>query len=170
MLVSSNSSTVTTTSSGTESTAVPTPDGDNPYTGYTVYLSPNYANEISAAAAMISDPSQHAKALSVTNIPTFIWFDTINKTSQLGVYLADADSKAKASGQKYLVQIVIYDLPDRDCAALASNGEFSIANNGLNNYFTYIDQLAAEVKREFTGIYTRNFVYTDLPFNLCRLS
>jgi cellulose 1,4-beta-cellobiosidase len=64
----------------------------------------------------------------------------------LGTYLADASAKQKSSGNKYIVQIVVYDLPDRDCAALASNGEFTIANNGLANYKTYIDQLVAQVK------------------------
>lgn len=52
----------------------------------------------------------------------------------LGTYLADA-----ASGNK-LIQIVVYDLPDRDCSALASNGEFSIANNGLANYEVFDSQ------------------------------
>ena len=68
----------------------------------------------------------------------------------MGTYLADASAKQKSSGNKYIVQIVVYDLPDRDCAALASNGEFTIANNGLANYKTYIDQLVAQVKRKPT--------------------
>jgi len=38
---------------------------------------------------------------------------------------------------------VVYDLPDRDCAALASNGELSISNNGLSYYeHSYIDPIA----------------------------
>jgi cellulose 1,4-beta-cellobiosidase len=44
------------------------------------------------------------------------------------------------------VQIIVYDLPDRDCAAAASNGEFSIADNGQANYFNYIDQIVAQIK------------------------
>ena len=36
---------------------------------------------------------------------------------------------------------MVYDLPDRDCAAAASNGEFSIANNGAANYKSYIDSI-----------------------------
>ena len=36
---------------------------------------------------------------------------------------------------------VIYDLPDRDCAAAASNGEYTIANNGVANYKAYIDAI-----------------------------
>lgn len=113
-----------------------------------MYLTPFYADEVKAAAANISDATQKAKALKVATIPTFTWFDVIAKTATLGTYLADASAKGKAAGQKYLVQIVVYDLPDRDCAALASNGEFSIANDGLNKYYGYIDQLVAQIKSQ----------------------
>jgi hypothetical protein len=34
----------------------------------------------------------------------------------------------------------------RDCAAAASNGEFSIANNGSANYIRYIDGLVAQIQ------------------------
>jgi cellulose 1,4-beta-cellobiosidase len=37
----------------------------------------------------------------------------------------------------------VYDLPDRDCAAAASNGEYTIADNGVANYFAYIDAIKA---------------------------
>ena len=53
----------------------------------------------------------------------------------------------ESEGTNYLVQIVVYDLPDRDCAASASNGEFSIADDGLNKYKDYIDQIVEEVSR-----------------------
>jgi cellulase/cellobiase CelA1 len=38
-----------------------------------------------------------------------------------------AAAVTQANGAPIVVQLVIYDLPDRDCAALASNGELSIA-------------------------------------------
>jgi cellulose 1,4-beta-cellobiosidase len=42
------------------------------------------------------------------------------------------------------VTLVVYDLPNRDCAAYASNGELKIAADGLNRYRTeYIDPIAA---------------------------
>jgi cellulose 1,4-beta-cellobiosidase len=142
----------TTTATGTNPPAATwtgpaAPVSGNPYTGYEVYLSPYYAKEVDDAAALISDPTLKAQALKVKQIPTFIWFDVIAKTPKLGEYLADADAQAKASGKKYLVQIVVYDLPDRDCAAYASNGEFSIANGGEANYRRYVDQLIAEIKK-----------------------
>jgi cellulose 1,4-beta-cellobiosidase len=123
-----------------------TPVAGNPFTGYTIYTSPYYAAEIKAAVGNITDPTTAANAAKVANIPTFTWFDQVAKVPTLGTYLADAAAKQAASGQKYLVQIVVYDLPDRDCAAAASNGEFSIANNGLANYENYIDQIVAQIK------------------------
>ena len=40
------------------------------------------------------------------------------------------------------IGIVVYDLPNRDCSALASNGELLIAQDGLNRYKTeYIDAI-----------------------------
>jgi cellulose 1,4-beta-cellobiosidase len=50
---------------------------------------------------------------------------------------------AVAQGATY-AQFVIYDLPGRDCSALASNGELLIAQNGLARYRAeYIDPIAA---------------------------
>src|SRR5690606_40927407 len=41
------------------------------------------------------------------------------------------------------IQVVIYNLPNRDCSALASNGELRISENGFNRYKTeYIDPIA----------------------------
>jgi cellulose 1,4-beta-cellobiosidase len=108
-------------------------------------LTPYYADEISAAAANITDSTLKAKALKVAQIPTFTWLDVVTKVPTLGDYLADAQSKQQ-TGQKQLVQIVVYDLPDRDCAALASNGEFSIADGGVDKYKDYIDQIVAQIK------------------------
>ncbi|KAJ8507488.1 hypothetical protein ONZ45_g10147 [Pleurotus djamor] len=138
-----------TTSNGGSSAPQPstTPTAGNPFVGFDTYVSPYYADEVTAAAAAISDPTLKAKALKAGTIPSFIWLDVVAKVPTLGTYLADASAKQKANGSKLIVPIVVYDLPDRDCAALASNGEFSIANNGLANYKNYIDQIVAQVKK-----------------------
>lgn len=62
--------------------------------------------------------------------------------------MLDAIAKDNAAGASppEIGIFVVYDLPDRDCSALASNGEYSIANNGLANYKSYIDDIAAQVK------------------------
>jgi cellulose 1,4-beta-cellobiosidase len=48
-----------------------------------------------------------------------------------------------ALGGNIAGQFVVYDLPDRDCAALASNGEYTIADNGVTYYKAYIDAIKA---------------------------
>ena len=89
--------------------------------------------------------------------PTFIWLDHIGAIyggsdnasgaggtgrMSLAAQLQNAVSKASGSTPE-IFPIVIYDLPDRDCDALASNGELSIANNGLSYYeHSYIDPIA----------------------------
>ncbi|EJD40557.1 cellobiohydrolase [Auricularia subglabra TFB-10046 SS5] len=127
-------STASTSSSG--STPTSGPIAGNPYgDGHSLWLTPYYAAEVKDAAAQISDASIKAKALKVADIPTFTWFDVAAKVPTLKTYLADAASK----GGKQLVQIVVYDLPDRDCAAAASNGEYSFADGGAAKYKAYID-------------------------------
>ncbi|CAE6413551.1 unnamed protein product [Rhizoctonia solani] len=146
---SATSAVVTATGTTSASTPVSTVGpSDNPYTSdYTVWLSPYYAAEVAAAVKNISDSTVAAKAAKVANIPTFTWFDVRAKVPTLGTYLADAQAKYESTGKKQIVQIVVYDLPDRDCHALASNGELSSANGGEAIYKQYIDDIAAWVTK-----------------------
>lgn len=95
----------------------------------------------------MTDSTLKAKASAVAKVPNFIWLDQSNKVTNLKTYLADASSLQSSSGSQYLVQIVIYDLPNRDCASKAKSpgGEFTIANNGVSNYMSYIDQIASVI-------------------------
>lgn len=65
----------------------------------------------------------------------------------MGTYLGNIEAANKAGANPPIAGIfVVYDLPDRDCAAAASNGEYTIANNGVALYKTYIDNIAAQLK------------------------
>lgn len=66
--------------------------------------------------------------------PSLTWSsDTADKVSTLMAgTLSDIRAANKAGASPPNAGLfVVYDLPDRDCAAAASNGEYSIANNGL---------------------------------------
>ena len=106
---------------------------DNPYAGSKAYVNPDW----SALAA--AEPGGTA----ISNQPTFVWMDriaAITGSSSARGLRAHLDT-ALAQGAN-LVQIVIYDLPGRDCAALASNGELGATE--LDKYKTqYIDPIAA---------------------------
>jgi len=62
----------------------------------------------------------------------------------MGTYLGNIQ-KLNAAGASPPVAgtFVVYDLPDRDCAADASNGEYTIADNGVAYYKAYIDAIKA---------------------------
>ena len=59
--------------------------------------------------------------------------DARAKVPSIETYAADVQ-RPKAAGANLVLPLVVYDLLDRDCAALASNGELSIANNGSALY------------------------------------
>jgi len=62
----------------------------------------------------------------------------------MGTYLKSIQAlNAAGASPPFAGQFVVYDLPDRDCAAAASNGEYSVANGGVASYFAYIDSIRA---------------------------
>ncbi|KZS89314.1 cellulase CEL6B [Sistotremastrum niveocremeum HHB9708] len=138
---SKSSGTSTSTSSSASSTF--TPPAGNPFLGKNALPNPFYTAEIQAAIPLISDANTAKAAAVVETIPTFFWIDQVAKVPTLDTTLA----AAAAAGSNNLVEIVIYDLPNRDCHAKASNGEFQISDNGVANYENYIDQIVAVIKK-----------------------
>lgn len=66
--------------------------------------------------------------------------DTYDHISLMEDTLADI-RKANKAGGNYAGQFVVYDLPNRDCAAAASNGEYSLDKDGANKYKAYIAKI-----------------------------
>ena len=101
----------------------------NPFSGINLYVNPHWGGSTRGFA-----------------VNTSIWMDTIvavNGTDgypkSLNGFLDDAIAKGKNA-----VSIVVYNLPGRDCAALASNGLLPGTEAGLTTYKTqYIDPIAA---------------------------
>jgi cellulose 1,4-beta-cellobiosidase len=62
----------------------------------------------------------------------------------MATYLADIRALNEAGASPpYAGSFVVYDLPDRDCAAAASNGEYTVQDNGVALYEAYIDAIEA---------------------------
>ncbi|MEV7404115.1 glycoside hydrolase family 6 protein [Streptomyces sp. NPDC091267] len=110
---------------------------DNPYVGATAYVNPDW----SAKAA--AEPGGAA----IADTPAFVWMDRI----------AAIEGSADAKGLREhldtaldqganLFQVVIYDLPGRDCAALASNGELGPTELGRykDEYIDPISDILAD--------------------------
>ncbi|MFI6575947.1 glycoside hydrolase family 6 protein [Nocardiopsis sp. NPDC050513] len=112
---------------------------DNPYVGADVYVNPIW----SANAA--AEPGGDA----VADEPTGVWLDRISAiegndsptTGEMGLRDHLDEALAQAGGQPLVFQLVVYNLPGRDCAALASNGE--LGPDEIDRYKDeYIDPIA----------------------------
>ncbi|WP_328544012.1 glycoside hydrolase family 6 protein [Streptomyces europaeiscabiei] len=109
---------------------------DNPYSGAKVYVNPEW----SAKAAAEPGGSR------ISSQPTGVWLDRIAAIEGVGSGMGLRDHLDEALRQKgsgeLAIQLVIYNLPGRDCAALASNGE--LGPTEIGRYRTeYIDPIAA---------------------------
>lgn len=109
---------------------------NNPYEGAKVYVNPEW----SANAAAEPGGSR------VAGQPTGVWLDRIAAINGAGGKMGlrahlDEALRQKGSGE-LVVQFVIYNLPGRDCSALASNGELKA--DEIGRYKTeYIDPIKA---------------------------
>lgn len=69
----------------------------------------------------------------------------------MDTYLTNIEALNAAGASPPVAGIfVVYDLPDRDCSAAASNGEYTIADDGVAHYEAYIDSIVTIVKNHPT--------------------
>lgn len=113
----------------------------NPFAGVSWYVNPTYVKQIGYSVAL--HPSE-ASLLRKAALPTFYWIDRMAKIPNMSYILEGAKNE--------LAMFVVYDLPDRDCAAAASNGEILCADSsctaGISTYKThYIDPIVSMLSK-----------------------
>ncbi|PKY02029.1 cellobiohydrolase II [Aspergillus campestris IBT 28561] len=163
LTTTTSSSTRTSTSAGATTTAAPS---GNPFSGYQLYVNPYYSSEVHSLAIPSLTGSLVAKATAAAKVPSFVWLDVAAKVPTMGTYLADIKAQNAAGASPPVAGIfVVYDLPDRDCAALASNGEYAIGNNGVANYKKYIDAIRAQLVK-YSDVHTILLIEPDSLANL----
>jgi cellulose 1,4-beta-cellobiosidase len=150
-------STSTRTTSAASSTTQAPPVGSgtatwsgNPFSGVDLWANSYYSSEVHELAIPKLSGAMATAAAKVAEVPSFMWLDTLSKTPLMREVLVEIRAANKAGGN-YAGQFVVYDLPDRDCAAAASNGEYSIADGGVAKYKNYIDTIR-KIIQEFSDI------------------
>lgn len=146
--------------------------GFNPFADVSYYINPENQNEIYSSVATLSpgDPTRSTLE-AVANVPSAYWIDTKDKitltvnnaTDTVEEILADAAGRHPVP----LVVFIVYDAPNRDCAAKASNGELCCTYNadgtcdytaggdcsaGLQEYEDEYITPFAQVLAQFNGI------------------
>ncbi|MCC4635904.1 glycoside hydrolase family 6 protein [Xanthomonas dyei pv. eucalypti] len=125
----------------------------NPFVGAIGYLNPDYSKEVDSSIAKVSDVSTKKKMQIVKSYPTAVWLDSINSLYggsrnggrlSLKGHLEAALVQQRKANKPVTVSLVIYDIPGRDCHALASNGELPLTQAGLQRYKKdYIDVITS---------------------------
>jgi len=134
---------------------------NNPFQGKTGYVNPSYQKELDSSIATATGTVK-STLQSMRSVPSAYWLDVMAKISGSGTDSAEGILK-DASSKSSLVVFIVYDLPNRDCHAKASNGEICCNPNsdgtcnydmggdcaaGLEKYRTgYIDPLVKVFKQ-----------------------
>jgi len=158
------------------------PKDVNPFLGETLYVNPSYKNLLQGSID-ITDGDIKETMEKMQNVPSAFWIDVKSKIFKSDQHpdLSTVEGileNAASCDPPHLVTFIVYDLPNRDCFALASNGEMCChygenvgrtgcemgsngfykeypgaeCTDGLTEYkTTYIDPFAEVVKR-FDGI------------------
>lgn len=117
----------------------------NPFKGVNFFINPEYVANVKATAK--KHPDEADRILKVAQYPTAVWLDSIKSTNNLQGWLDEAKKQQDSSGKPTVTVVVVYDLPNRDCAAAASGGELKVAQNGEARYMNeFIDPISAQFK------------------------
>lgn len=122
----------------------------NPYEGATFFANPHFTEEVEAAMKTYPDWADRMK--EIRDASAAIWLDNMQvMNDNLTNYLEMANTLTADAGP-VLIQFIIYDLPNRDCHAEASNGEIDCEDaqcaEGLNTYKTqYIDPIVSKMSK-----------------------
>jgi len=125
----------------------------NPFQGAILYSNDYWQAEVQEA---MGEYPNDASAMKIAqNQSVFFWIDSMSRIANLSEVLDGASAVASSSNQPVTVGIIIYDLPDRDCAAHASNGEITCEDaqctQGINEYETQYIQPIYSILEKYTN-------------------
>ncbi|TVY56818.1 1,4-beta-D-glucan cellobiohydrolase CEL6B, partial [Lachnellula cervina] len=122
----------------------------NPFLGKSYFANSYYAGELNQTVNAFlakNDSLNAARTRTVQKTGTFVWITSVAGLSNIQTTIDAARTEQQRTRNQQIVELVLYDLPDRDCSGGQSGGEFSSANDGLNLYKkTFVDPYAAALK------------------------
>ncbi len=130
-----------------EASNVPASPNENPFAGAAFFVDPAYVKKVQSSAELAPELARQAE--TIQQQPTALWLDRIEAISHLPGWLEDARAQSESRGKATVPVLVVYNLPNRDCSAKASNGELAIEADGERRYrVDYIDAIAAHLQAD----------------------
>lgn len=141
------------------------------------YVNPTYVRNLERTIGAASDPQTVVNLQRMLPVPSAFWLDVKRKAQMSEANKRDVGTAhgiledARAKGGKH-VTFIVYDLPNRDCHAKASNGEICCKYNsdGTCDYLG-ADDACADGLHEYRSTYIDPLVelfaaYPDVPLTL----
>ncbi|KAK2801264.1 hypothetical protein FQN50_007824 [Emmonsiellopsis sp. PD_5] len=121
----------------------------NPFEGRQLFVNPTYSEALEQTKSSFTQAGDTENAGKVQfiqdNVGSFVWVSNVASLGNIDAAIESARA-AKQAGQEQIVGLVLYDVPDRDCSAGESSGEFKVDEGGLERYKAeYIDPYAQKV-------------------------
>ncbi|WP_437316153.1 glycoside hydrolase family 6 protein [Sorangium sp. So ce385] len=161
-------STSTTASGGNCSGPVDiVPADGNPFSGATLFVDPGYVAKVQSSIDQTTDAALVEKMKKVQQISTAFWLDRIEAVKGLSAHLDAALALQNETCTPVTSVIVVYDLPNRDCFAEASNGELRVENGGVQRYR---EEFIAPIKEIFAAHPNQRIVAIIEPDSLPNLA
>src|SRR5216110_3439129 len=113
----------------------------NPFQGAHFYVDPEFAKTVAKVTA--PTPADGARLKKLATFPTAVWLESLETAKLAGPTLDDALKQEAAGGAPVVPVFVVYNLPNRDCAAEGSRGELFVDKGGEALYQSqFIDVIA----------------------------
>ncbi|CAE6456391.1 unnamed protein product [Rhizoctonia solani] len=127
-------------------------DESNPFAGKAFYGNAYYRSLVEAEAGRLKAAGKAglaAKAAKVAQVPVFSWVYDTSSVNDITGYLKDAAAVQKKTGKKQIVQLVIYNLPDRDCSSKAAAGELHLTSSatGVTPYQQLLNSAKSQIEK-----------------------
>jgi len=101
------------------------------------YVNPFYTNELNQTITdflLRKDALNAARVRTVQKAGTFVWVTSLASFAYLNDTITLALVAQRKARRPQVVELVLYNLPDRACTGGEAAGELSLANNGLEIY------------------------------------
>ncbi|KAJ3055073.1 hypothetical protein HK097_011563 [Rhizophlyctis rosea] len=126
--------------------------GSNPFSNVNWYVPTAWQSEVFGSIAKYAKSTSQwdriPAAVVASQQPTAVWVATNEAAvDDLPSILRDASKSAGTDGHPTLVQLIVYNLPDRDCSAASSEGGWKVSEGGVEKYKGFIDGIAKLIRK-----------------------
>lgn len=109
----------------------------NPFETASAFVNPLYTEKLQEtydALVIKDDMESAAAALAAQSASSFVWIANLSNLPNVDGAISQARAIQESTGEKQLVGLVHYNLPDRDCSGGEAAGEFDSTKDGMERY------------------------------------